>query len=237
MVGTVRPVTTVRGRIPLQRILLQLVNVSSVTRDIGDIGPYLLVGVIQLRTVNSIATGGRDVTRRYVGHLFITSINATSRDAWPTGHGQPIRCQHAGISAIGSDHGVNHRVIRHLQLHDPVSIHYGFQVLARIGACRGACPLDPKRIAQFLANRSGVSSESHRGISHCTQLSYVNRVTSRSTRCYTVNLTELLIISIANRNRSQGAGCRVYRCSLGSTRSSWYIPGNTRRLAGFGTAA
>ncbi|MOA10119.1 hypothetical protein D3C78_1299950 [compost metagenome] len=55
MVGTVRPVTAIRRGIPLQRIVLQPIDVGgvvgdvcSVTRDIGGIGRHLSVGVIQL---------------------------------------------------------------------------------------------------------------------------------------------------------------------------------------------
>ncbi|MNE43342.1 hypothetical protein D3C80_1375120 [compost metagenome] len=55
VVGTVRPVTAIRRGIPLQRIVLQPIDVGgvvgdvcSVTRDIGGIGRHLSVGVIQL---------------------------------------------------------------------------------------------------------------------------------------------------------------------------------------------
>ncbi|CAI1645844.1 Uncharacterised protein [Serratia fonticola] len=83
MVGTVSPVTAVRRRIPLQRIVLQTVNIHRVIGNIGGIGGdicrvigdvggvvgHLLVSGVQLRTVHRIGTGVAQFTRLHVGDL------------------------------------------------------------------------------------------------------------------------------------------------------------------------
>ncbi|CAI1885723.1 Uncharacterised protein [Serratia fonticola] len=80
MVGTIG----IKRGIPLQRIVLQPVNIVGVIR-------HLNIGCVQLRAIDGVSTGGGYVASSNVGHFLTTGIDTGSGDAWATGHGQAIR--------------------------------------------------------------------------------------------------------------------------------------------------
>ncbi|MNG79468.1 hypothetical protein D3C73_467080 [compost metagenome] len=185
VVGTVG----VKGCIPLQRIVFQAINVGGVVSNIGGISSHLGIRGIQLRAVNGIGTGGRDNPRRHVGHLFTASINTRSSDAWPAGYDQPICGQCTGIGTIGGNHRVNHRVIRHLQLHHAVGINHGVQVGIRVGTRRRFATLDRQGLTELFGDRTGVTGKGQRGVFQRFKLRNVYSIGIGCTGCHICYLT------------------------------------------------
>ncbi|MCY1412449.1 hypothetical protein D9M71_278560 [compost metagenome] len=164
------------GGIATDRNQRQLIRASALHRTdrtvvdiVGDVGD-VLVGRIQLRTIDRVSGAGADFASGDVDDLLATRVDSTDGHARAASEGQPTGIDHG----IAGDHRVELRVLRHQQLQVAAGIHLSPQVGARIGASCSSTAHDANGFTQLLVHRAAVAGEGDRGIGQIVQLRNVD---------------------------------------------------------------